>query len=116
MRVFSVRQTLGVKWKGSRNPGGFIALWALQPLYEAEAGSFCMQVATGSSSVATQACCLERRPGGPRGIIEGNHAKVEMRKTWGINAKACVARASPEKECQLSRNPVTRPGSEQASS
>ena len=81
---------------------------------KAEGGRLWAQVATSSPSVAAQAFSPKRRPGGPWGIIEGNHVKVEMRKTWGINTKACAREGERSPECHVSRKLVTRPGTERS--
>lgn len=69
------------------------------------------QVATGSSfSVVTQAFSLQRRPGGPWGILGGKHAEVEMRKPRAVNTKAC-AREGEHAENAASAEMLSRPGS-----
>lgn len=93
---FSLHQTMAVKWREQRPACCeglcFIARGPCSHSVKAEGWCCRAGVATSLPSVAAQAFSLKRRPGGPWGIIEENHVKVEMRKIWRINTKACVSK------------------------
>lgn len=118
MRERLLSQTVVVKWReqGACILGGMLGLFCGPGSHfiKVEGGRLWAQVATSLPSVAAQEFSLKRRPGGPWGIREGNHVKVEMRQAWGINTKACVREGESSPECHLSRKLVTRPGREQS--
>lgn len=90
--------------KLSLNPWSvFCAQGSLQSCYGSKAEHLWAELPTSSPCLAVHKHLVWKEARWPLRVREGNPVKIELKKTWGINTKACVRKRRVPRECYLSR-------------